>query len=214
MTKNSDSTSDMNIMREMEEDRLRHRLLSLERETVRLKKQIRFFGIGLLGALALAVVAALGPLLFTRGSGELDMDLVRTRQLVLEDVDGTQRGEWRVDEEGNSRLSVFDRQGRTRLSFSVLNGGFPGMSLRNASGETRAALGVLPDESANLVFADGAGTPRTVLGLSRADASHLVFADAAGMSRVALGLDATGEGSVILPGDTVADPGPPEVGGR
>ena len=188
-------------MTEMEEERLRRRLLAVEKEAENLRSRSRFLSLGLAVSLVLAGFAAFSQTVFGGGGKELHANSLRTERIVLEDSDGSQRGEWRVDEEGNSRLTILDRQGNTRLSLSVLNAGFPGLSFTNGSGQTRAALGLLPDESTSLVFADGSGVPRTVLGLSRADAAHLVFADAEGVSRVALGLDGDGEGSVILPED-------------
>jgi len=195
-------------MTEMEEERLRRRLLAVEKEAENLRSRGRFLSLGLAVSLVLAGFAAFSQTALGGGGKELQATSLRTERIVLEDSDGSQRGEWRVDEEGNSRLTILDRQGNTRLSLSVLNAGFPGLSFTNGSGQTRAALGLLPDESTSLVFADGAGVPRTVLGLSRADAAHLVFADAEGVSRVALGLDGDGEGSVILPEETPSTPMP------
>jgi hypothetical protein len=189
-------------MTEMEEERIRRRLLAVEKEAERLRSRAQLLGFGFLITLGMAGFALFfqGP--FGGPGDDIHTGSLRTGQIVLEDSDGVQRGEWRVDEEGNSRLTILDRQGNTRLSLSVLNAGFPGLSFTNGNGQTRAALGLLPDESTSLVFADGAGVPRTVLGLSRADAAHLVFADSEGVSRVALGLDGDGEGSVILPEDS------------
>lgn len=217
MSDESKISSELERMRQVDEERLRHRLLAVEKEVEGLRSRGRLLGFGIVVSLGLAVLAVFGNGFFPGSGREVRMDALRTQSIVLEDGDGKARGEWRVDEEGNSRLAIMDRLEKTRLSLSVLNAGFPGMSLTNGSGQTRAALGLLPDESTSLVFADGAGVPRTVLGLSRADAAHLVFADAEGVSRVALGLDGSGEGSVILPDDTSSYPASgtaPSEGGR
>ncbi len=204
MTDTPAGPSDMARMRDMEEDRFRHRLLALEREADSLRSRARILTVGLAVALILAAVGFLG---YGPGGGNgssVDLEVLRAERIVLLDPSGSPRGEWTVDGEGNARLALLDHQGRPRLSLSVLSGGFPGLSLINANGARRAAFGLLPDESTSLVFADAAGVPRAVLGLSRADAAHLVFADAEGVSRVALGLEGSGQGSVILPEDMQA----------
>lgn len=211
MTNNIHDTQDSTGWKEAEE-RIRHRLLSLERETESLRSRARILGLGLLMTLILGAFGA-----FSHGIPGLQpkastVDMLTAKQIVLQDAGGSPRGEWRVDEDGNSRLAILDRRGRVRLSLSVLSGGSPGMSLVNAVGQRRAALGLLPDESTSLVFADGAGVPRAVLGLSQGDAAQLVFADAGGMSRIALGLDEMGEGNIILPEDSIPEP-PGEGGG-
>ncbi len=205
MTPNNEVNEDLDRMKELEAERFRRRLLSVEKDAEQLRSRSKLLGIGFVLSLGLAALALLGQSRWMGGGGELEADVLRTGRVVLVGADGQPRGEWRVDEEGNSRLTILDRQGRTRLSLSVLNSGFPGLSLTNGNGQTRAALGLLPDESTSLVFADAQGVPRTVLGLSRADAAHLVFADAEGVSRVALGLDGSGEGSVILPEETLPE---------
>jgi hypothetical protein len=187
----------------IEEERTRRRLLALEKESERLRSWVRILGFAMFASLGLSIFATFGPSPLDR-AGELSTKVLRTEHLVLEGANGQARGEWRVDEEGNSRLLLLDRQASPRLSLSVLNAGFPGLSLKSGSGQTRAALGLLPDESTSLAFTDGAGVLRTVLGLSRAGAAHLVFADGEGVSRVALGLNGSGEGSVILPEDTAS----------
>ena len=203
MTDKTNGSPEMDRTVDMEEDRLRQRLLVAEREVEQLRSRTRLMGVGLLVALVLSGVALFSPGLF-RGAdpGTVEVEVLKAKHIVLQDAEGRPRGELRVDPEGNARISLLDRQERPRLSLSVLSGGFPGMSLINANGQRRAALGLLADESTSLVFADAGGVPRTVLGLSRGDAAHLVFADAEGVSRVALGLEASGLGSVLLPEDS------------
>ncbi len=200
MTEKTSGSPEMDRTLEMEDERLRQRLLLAEREVEQLRSRTRLMGAGLLVALGLSGLALISPGFLGRGDpSTVEVDILQAKHIVLQDAEGRPRGEFRVDPEGNARISLLDRQGRPRLSLSVLSGGFPGMSLINANGQRRAALGLLADESTSLVFADAGGVPRTVLGLSRGDAAHLVFADAEGVSRVALGLEASGLGSVILP---------------
>jgi hypothetical protein len=190
-----------------DEEQLRRRILSLEREAEWLRARARLLGIGLLVTLILGAIGAFSQGIPGMGGNNGSFEMLTAEHVVLTDDQGQARGEWRLDEEGNARLGLLDRQGRTRLSLSVLSGGSPGLSLVNSNGRRRAALGLLPDESTSLVFADGAGVPRAVLGLSTGDAAQLVFADAGGVGRVALGLDEAGFGNILLPEDSVSEGG-------
>jgi hypothetical protein len=194
-------SSEAERLRELEEERFRQRLLAVEREAQRLKTTVRILGIGLVVTLALASAAAFTPHLLEMGGNEVRLDLLRVREIVLENDQGVARGRWLVDGAGNSRMSLLDRQGRPRLGLSVLTGGQPGLALMNANGKSRATLGINPDESATLVFSDGSEVARATLGLSRADDGHLIFADADRAVRVALGLQGSGVATVILPED-------------
>lgn len=183
------------------EARFRSRMNVLDKETRKLRSRVRLMGLALLAALGILAAILIRPeLVSTNGQGRVAGE-IRTRSLVIVDVDGRSRGQWTVDEEGNARLGMLDEQGRQRLSMSVLEGGFPGMSLINARGQRRAAFGLLPDETTSLVFADAAGVPRAVLGLTRGEAANLVFADAGGVSRIGLSLNGNGTGSALLPDD-------------
>lgn len=187
-------------MREIEA-RFRSRMNILEKETKKIRSRVRMMGLALLAALGILAAILIQPeLVSTNGQGRVAGE-IRTRSLVLVDLDGRPRGQWTVDEGGSVRLGMLDEQGRQRLSLSVLEGGFPGMSLINGQGQRRAAFGLLPDETTSLVFADAAGVPRAVLGLTRGEAANLVFADAEGVSRIGLTLDGTGMGSALLPED-------------
>lgn len=181
------------------EERIRQRLLAVEREAAWLRSRVRLLGIGLLLTLGLGAAGAFSQGIPGLGGRNRTLATLTAQRIILTDASGTARGEWRVDEEGNARLGILDRQGRPRLSLSVLSGGSPGMTLINQNGQRRAGLALLPDESTNLTFADGAGIPRAVLGLTSGDAAQLVFQDAAGRPLVALGLDEAGFGTVILP---------------
>ncbi len=199
MTGPNQTPSDQGPMKDLEGDRLRQRLLAVERRAETLRSRERLFGIAILIALVLAAISAFTPQLLAVGGDEVELATLSAESLILRDSEGNTRGGWSVDPEGNSRLTISDRQGRTRLSFSVLSNGSPGLSLSNANGRNRVALALLPDESVSLAFADGAGVPRTMLGLSRADAAFLLFADANGETQVSLGLDGSGEVSFVLP---------------
>jgi hypothetical protein len=205
MNQNAGERNDLGMMREIEE-RVRSRLLVLERETQSLRFRTRILSFGLVGTLILVIVVALNPDFLAVTGIHAGRETLSVRSLELLDGQGLRRGEWSVDDEGSARLSLLDRQGRPRMNLSVLSGGFPGLSLMNSSGQQRAALGLLPDETTTLVFADGGGIPRAVLGLTRGDAAHLVFADAEGVSRVALGLEGDGMGTVVLPESQETDP--------
>lgn len=198
-------------MSEEAERRLRSQLGHVQAEANGLRARLRWLTVGLVLTLGLTVLVALRPDLLALDTGD-SRAVLETEGVVLVDGDGQPRGGWGVDEEGNVRLTMMDRQQRDRLSISVLEGGFPGLSLINATGQRRAALGLLPDETTSLVFADAAGVPRAVLGLTTGDAANLVFADAQGVSRIGLGLDGSGLGSVMLPDSVEAeelDPGIP-----
>lgn len=196
-------------MREEMEHRLLARVNTLERDLRKVRGRSRLYAIGLLGSLVLALLALLGggSLPSAARTGVLE-----AQRIVLLGPDGQPRGEWGVDEEGNTTLSMMDLQRRPRLTLTVRNAGYPGLSLSNTAGERRVALGLLPDETSSLVFADGAGVPRTVLGLVRGEAASLVLADAGGVSRIGFGLDGQGIGSVMLPdegGEAVRPPADP-----
>lgn len=184
-------------MREEMERRMVARVNALESELKSVRAQGRILSLGLLASLAAAVFAILNGAQLTAG------DVVEARQVVLLGPDGQPRGEWAVDPEGNSTLSMLDREQRSRLTLTVRNEGYPGLSLSNVAGQRRVALGLLPDETASLVFADGGGVARNVLGLVRGDAASLVLADASGVSRIGFGLDGQGMGSVILPDEAL-----------
>jgi hypothetical protein len=205
MSQKGGDTTDIGMMREIEE-RVRSRLLALEREVAALRSRTRLLTIGTLVALILAATVAVNPDFLAVTGIHSGGEGLSVRSLTLLDGNDRPRGEWAVDDAGDARLSLFDRQGRRRMNLSVLSGGQPGMSLINSAGTSRAAFGLLPDESSSLVFADGAGIPRVVLGLTREEAAHLVFADGNGVSHMALGLDRDGVSSVVLPEASASPP--------
>lgn len=199
MTGPNQTPSDKGPTKDLEGDRLRQRLLAVERRAETLRARERLFGVAILVALVLSAISAFTPQLLAVGGDEVELASLSAERFILRDTEGNIRGGWSVDAEGDSRLTISDRQGRTRMSFSVLSSGSPGLSLSNANGRSRAALALLPDETVNLVFADGAGVPRTMLGLSRADAPVLLFADADSDMRISIGLDGYGEPNIVLP---------------
>ena len=125
------SPANIGMMREIEE-RLRARLIAVERETESLRARARFLGLALTVTLALLAVVAVYPDVLARSGVRSAKDFLEIRHLVLVGEDGSNRGEWLVDEDGNVRLSLLDFQGRPRLNLRVLDGGFPGLSLANA----------------------------------------------------------------------------------
>jgi hypothetical protein len=213
MTENAKGRSESGNPSDLEDHQTRRRLLALERETEELKSKARWSRIAVVVALILGMLGAFSHGIPGLTERRMDLEVLRAQHLILEDGDGVARGEWRVDEAGDSRLTLLDRQGRTRFSMAVLSGGSPGLSLINANGQRRAGLALLPDESANLALADGAGMPRAVLGLTSGDAAQLLFADADGITRVALGLDEAGFGNIMLPEDSSSVEEPESTGG-
>lgn len=199
MAEDRESAANVAMMRDIDE-RLRARMVALEREVASVRGRSRVLFLGLLVTLALLVVVAAFPDLIASTGVRAASESLEVRRLVLLGPEGRgRRGEWSVDEDGNARLSLMDQQGRPRLNLTVLGGGFPGISLANAEGQRRAVLGLLPDETTSLVFADHAGVTRAVVGLTQQNAANLVFADANGITRIGLGLDGNGVGSVMLP---------------
>ena len=194
--------SDVAAMREIE-DRVRARVRATEEDTRRMQIQVRLLGLGFGLTLCL-----LGLVIFAPGliGASPSVDIVEAQRFRLIGADGGLRGEWGVDEDGSTRLSLVDQRRQPRLNLTVLESGFPGMALINGDGQRRAVLGLLPDQTTTLVFADGGGIPRAVLGLTNADEANLVFADAEGVTRMGMGLGGNGMGSVLMPNDTVDTP--------
>lgn len=188
------------------EERMRSRMNVLEAEHARTQGRLKMMTFALLGLVALLGAVALAPnLIGAVRSGEV----AELRGVRIVDAAGRVRGEWGVDTDGSTRLSVHDQQERQRLNLSVLSSGFPGLALVNDAGQRRAVLGLLPDQTTTLVFADSRGTPRAVLGLTNADAANLVFADSEGVSRLGMGLDGSGIGSVMMPPDSAMESAQP-----
>ena len=100
MNQNSGETADLDMMREIE-DRVKSRLLALERETERLRIRSRILIIGLLVSLGLVTIVAVNPDLLAVTGIHAGSEALSIRHLVLLDDRGLPRGEWTVDEEGS-----------------------------------------------------------------------------------------------------------------
>ncbi len=178
------------------EDRVRIRISALENQNRGLRRTVGVLSLLFLVPLALSVL-----LLYKVPGLAGGADVVEARSFVLRGDGGATLGEWKVGDDGATRLTFRDAAGVQRLSLAVVDGS-PGLSLAAEDGGRRVVLGLLPDRTATLVFADREGIPRAVMGLSRDEAANLVFADAGGISRVGFGVERNGLGSVLLPDDT------------
>jgi hypothetical protein len=151
---------------------------------------------------ALGGVALLGVLfVLAGGSDAYELGTVapslETRELILRDDLGVERGALRISGEGGTTdLTLSDGDGRTRVRVAVLADGSPGVSLLDEEGESRAILGLLPDGTTSLVFADGSAVARAILALTPDGATRIVFTDAEGDTRTAVGVDARGRPEV------------------
>jgi len=182
------ATSDYRI-REVEA-RLDRRLVTLEAQRGRLAT-------GLTALALLVAVAALGIAVWAVAprEGARTMASLSTREVVLRDADGVERGRLATDSDG-SQLSLSDRDGRQRIRLTVLADGSPGVTISDPDGRPRAVLGYLPDGTTNLVFADEAGTSRAVFGLEPDGSTQALFADQDGTIRTLVGVGADGVPSV------------------
>jgi hypothetical protein len=182
-----DAVGSADLVREIEAV-LGRRVDELEVENVRLRRQSRLLGAGVVIALA----ASLGMSLLVYLERSRVADMVQAQQFVLRDGAGHVRAVLGPTAEGGSRFSMQDRNGRDRLRITLLADGSPGMSFADTEGRSRAVLAFLPDETANLVFADPTGRTRAVFGLMPDGSTTLVFADRAGETRVGIGVDHEG----------------------
>lgn len=185
------STSDYRI-REVEA-RLDRRLSSIEAGRGRSGAAKGLTALTLVIALAALgiVVWAVAP-----RDGARTMESLSTREVVLRDGEGVERGRLGTDSNGQAQLSLSDREGRERLRLTVLADGSPGVTISDPDGRPRAVLGYLSDGTTNLVFADEAGTSRAVLGLEPDGSTQALFADQDGAIRTLVGVGSDGEPSV------------------
>jgi len=189
----SDATAEYRI-RELEA-RLDRRLVALEGQRGRLRRTMRFMGVGFVGTLVALIVV----LWTTLGDdGTLETESLFTGEVVLRDQDGVTRGHLGTDAEGRARLSLSDRDGRERIRLTVLADGSPGVTITDADARPRAVLGYLPDGTTNLVFADAQGTSRAVVGLEPDGSTHALFSDRSGMIRTLVGVRADGVPAVSI----------------
>jgi hypothetical protein len=178
---------DMATFRQMVDERVEH-------ATARANRRVRVLsGLAiLLGVLALGATGALAYYTYYHGMPGVVSPSIQTREVVLVDRAGVQRGYWRVDAEGTMRLALADPDGVERLRLTVRADGEQAIAIADGAGAARVALAVLQDNSANLAFADGRGQTRSVLGLTEAGAASLLFTDPMGGARAALGVGADG----------------------
>ena len=144
---------------------LEPRLRRLERQQRRLK----FFG-GVLGALVLAVLAALGTLALR--------DQPQPVPVVQESL---ARGQV-----ATQALLIKDEAGSTRAWLGV-RGGVPSLELYDRGGKMRTALGLDPDGAPRLALLDGQQRPRLELALGPGEEAGLSLVDREGLLRAALG---------------------------
>ncbi len=133
------ATSDYRI-REVEA-RLDRRLVTVEAQRGRSRWATGLTVLALLiasGALGIAVWAV------APREGARTMASLSTREVVLRDADGVERGRLATDADG-SQLSLSDREGRERIRLTVLPDGSPGRDDqrpgRTAAGRSRLSAG-------------------------------------------------------------------------
>lgn len=166
-------------------------------------------------AMTMAILAATvtGGLLyfaFYQGLPVLTSPSLRAQEMVLVDANGAERGSWRVDAHGTTRLVLTDGEGVDRLRLTLNQTGEQGISLSDATGAVRLVISHLDDQSSTLAFADASGTTRAVMGMSGGEAASLLFADRNGGTRAALGVEPTGEPVFWWPGfESVSTTGHP-----
>lgn len=175
------------------EARLERRIAGLESQVVRGRWLARLGGLSLVVSIAVAVMVfrALAP-----GDGVWAVDSVSTREVVLRDADGIERGRLATAEDGRAHLALSDREGRARIRLTVLADGSPGVTIHDGESRPRAVLGYLPDGTTNLVFADAEGVSRAVFGLEPDGSTQAHFADRLGTLRTLIGVGADGAPSV------------------
>ena len=82
MTNKTSDTSDSGRSNEIEEERLRHRLLALERESEQLRSRVRLLGIGLLVTLILGAVGVFSQGVLGLGKDEVAVELLTAAQAL------------------------------------------------------------------------------------------------------------------------------------
>lgn len=182
------------VDRQRLEEALHLRIGQLEDETNRLRRLTLLLGVGMLGAIALAIAGV------SMSRAQAGRSTITASEFVLQDGAGVTRGGWQIREDGSTTLTLNDRNGIGRAKLTVLDGGAPGISLTDGRGRSRVVLSLLPDMTSTLAFADEQGNARTVLGFGADGTATLAFADALGLTRASLGVDAEG-----VPAFTIVD---------
>jgi hypothetical protein len=178
---------DLALIRQMVDQRVREATAAASRRVRVLSWVAVVFAL-----VALGTSAALAYYTYYYGLPGITSPSIRAHELILVDRAGNERGFWRVDREGTTRLSMADPQGVDRLRLTVRADGEQAVALADGSGAARIALAVLDDGAANLAFADARGQTRTVLGLSATGSASLLFTDQLGGARAAMGIGADG----------------------
>jgi hypothetical protein len=179
---------DLAMFRQMLDERVQAATAAANRRVRRVSLLALFFAV-----VALGTSGALAYYTYYYGLPGIVSPSIRAHELVLVDRGGLERGHWRVDGEGTTRLSLSDLDGVERLRLTVRPDGEQAIAIADGAGAARLALAVLEDNSANLAFADGRGQTRSVLGLSGGGEASLLFIDQVGGTRAALGVDGNGE---------------------
>lgn len=176
-----------------------------DRETRRMRRRVSFLGWTaiVLAVVAVAVTGGLAYYAIYRELPAITSPTLRTHELVLVGPDGQERGSWRVDDSGTTRLVLTDQAGVDRLKLTLRPSGEQGVSLADSSGAARVVLGLLDDGSTTLAFADRRGQTRTVLGLAPDESTSLLFADPNGGTRAVMGLEGDGSPTFWWPSLTV-----------
>ena len=175
------------------EARLERRIAALEGRLSRQRWQGRLAGVSL--ALSLGAAALVGWMLIP-DQGPWAVDSLSTREVVLRDADGIERGRLATDADGRAHLALSDREGQARIRLTVLADGSPGVTIHDGQARPRAVLAYLPDGTTNLVFADAEGTSRAVFGVEPDGSTQALFSDRGGVLRAMVGVGADGSPSV------------------
>ncbi len=180
---NNDARAEFSML----EQALNGRMAAIEAENQRLRRTTMLLTFGLIGAIALAIAAAV----ISRAA--VTREIMVANGFELRDEAGALRARWGVDEEGGTVFALNDRNAIERARIRVLDDGAPGFALSDARGRSRVVLSLLADLTATVAFADENGNGRTVLGLGPDGSSTLVFVDEFGQTRAGLGIDEGGE---------------------
>lgn len=144
------------------EARMDRRLEALEAQHSRTRGLALLTGAGFVVTLVSLFVVSSRSL---TDDGMLATESLATREVVLRDADGVERGRLSTDDDGRAMLSLSDRDGRQRIRLTVLADGSPGVTINDTDARPRAVLGYLPDGTTNLVFTDPSGEIRTLVGV-------------------------------------------------
>jgi hypothetical protein len=185
-------TNDTRAQFSMLEQALNGRMVALEMENQRLRRTTMMLMFGLIGAITLAIAAAV------MSRSAIGRDVVAANGFELHDEAGAVRARWSVEAEGGAVFALNDRNGIERARIRVLADGAPGISLSDARGRSRVVLSLLADLTGTLAFADADGNGRTVLGLGADGSSTLVFVDEVGQTRAGLGINEIGDPSFTM----------------